>query len=139
MVKRSTIMRTFTNILLILAVILTSAACKKDAIDSNSALLGKWKLIQTSYSIGGPQITVDVPEKADHDYVQFDKSGKLSGTIFKEYERFTIKDSISIIVYKKDDTQQNYSAIITNGKLRLSPAGPIFCTEGCSQTFVKVE
>jgi hypothetical protein len=48
-----------------------------------------------------------------------------------------VKDSVTLVFTKDDNTKENYAYSINNGLLDLSPAGPIFCTEGCTYRFSK--
>jgi hypothetical protein len=129
-------MKTLTNILSI-TMIVVICACNKEKID-NSSLTGKWKLTQTLISAGGPTQWAAVPAKTNYDYVQYDSDGKLEGTVFPDYVKYAIKDSVTLIFTKNDNTQQNYRYSIKNGQLTMSPAGPILCIEGCALGFSKV-
>ena len=121
-----------------LALIITFfiCSCEKEE-QGNSNLLGKWKLVQTYMSIGGPLIYTDAPTE-NPTYLELKKNGGLvySNT---DYIGYSVKDSVTVSFIKKDKTSQNFHFRIDNGILDLSPAGPIFCIEGCGSRFKKLD
>jgi hypothetical protein len=128
-------MKTFKYLILLSAVFVLS--CNKEK-DGPQTLIGKWKLFSSSYSEGGPMITKRAPTDNKY-YVQFNSDGRLEGTSFAEYKTYSVKDSVTLVFKKSDNVIQNYAYIIKGNTLTLGPAGPIYCIEGCSSTFIKVK
>ncbi|MEO6520358.1 MAG: hypothetical protein ABIN91_01665 [Mucilaginibacter sp.] len=120
-----------------LATVILAVACHKDNVTETS-ITGKWKLTEVLADPGdGSGKFNPVAPKADYDYVKFELNGKLEGTVLSDYVRYSIKDSV-ITVFKTDNTLQNYQYKIHDGVMDMSPAGPLFCIEGCANRFVKV-
>ncbi len=115
-----------------ITLIILISSCKKDS--NNNNLFGKWKETEYYLSIGGPGFWTPVPPQKNS-YVQFNSNGSLSGNVFSEYVRYTIKNSSTIILYDKNNMLENYDYTITNGILEMSPIGPDLCIEGCSIRF----
>ncbi|HEY0054264.1 MAG TPA: lipocalin family protein [Pedobacter sp.] len=111
-------------------------SCEKtDSIPSNS-LTGKWQLVGSYYSIGGPLIY----EEADREtksYISFSKDGGLQWE-GSGYSNYKLKDSTTLTLIKGDQTEFDYFYKITGGKLELSPRTAM-CIEGCSSVYKKVE
>jgi hypothetical protein len=127
-------MKTITKILL-LSMVVFGFACKKADSGEPTALTGKWKLTERYISTGGPGQWTPA---TGNDYVQFaNNNGTVSGTVFSDYIRYAIKDSVTVVFFKNDQTQQNYRYTIKNGVLQMGPAGPIYCIEGCDIRFTK--
>lgn len=127
-------MKTLPKTLILIAILTTMfCACKKDNSGGDS-LTGKWKMVQSKVGIAGPGQWVTVPDDKST-YVQFDANGKLEGTAFVGYTTYTVKDSVTLVFTKPDNTVENYRYSISNELLDLSPAGPILCTEGCTYRF----
>jgi hypothetical protein len=120
---------------LVAAIILFVAACKKDT-NSTVPLTGKWKLLASYISPGGPGVWTNVPA-GDNRYIYFYGNGKLQSNMFWEFTKYSIKDSTTLIFTKIDNTIENYSYRIRHDSLTMSPAGPIFCIEGCATKFIK--
>jgi hypothetical protein len=127
--------------LLSFTIILLVFACHKDSIAVKSSvktaatLPGKWKLIGTMLSAGGPQYFVPDNNK---DYVTFNTDGTLEGTAFSGYKYFTVKDSITIHMTTADKASyEDYRYTIKYDTLKMGPAGPSVCIEGCSVILVK--
>jgi hypothetical protein len=132
-------MKTLTFTLLLFAGLFL-ITCKKDNSGGNdNTLTGKWKLTETLDDPGnGSGKWMAVPQKANYDYVTFNSSGKLGGTVFSTDVTYALKDSITLTFTSKDGVLQNYRYSIKNGTLVMSPAGPIMCIEGCGIKFIKV-
>lgn len=113
------------------------AACDKEAVklDSNS-LPGTWKLRESYMSDGGKgkwkKSTADI-------VVEFKADGKLAGNAYPDYVSYNIKDAATIVLLKKDSTEQNYAYELKNGILSMNPSGPIICIEGCGSRFYKIK
>ena len=120
-----------------LILIFLTHSCKKEELVDSSALLGKWKLYDTYFSIGGPLIYSRVAEGNDV-YLTFDARGRLSGTN-TDYMSYNLKDSTIVTFIKKDKTTENYYYRIEDGFLNLSPAGDAMCIEGCGSRYEKIE
>ena len=129
-------MKTTLKILSVLLIFLFSACDKEEVnLDSNS-LPGKWVMSETLMGIGDglPQwkktkSTVVLELKND---------GSLAGNAFPDYVRYMVKDSVTLVFHKADQTEQIYAYEFVNGKLSLSPNGPIWCTDGCGTRYTKV-
>jgi len=129
-------MKTLTKTLILFTALITMfCACKKEN-SSATSLTGRWKLVQSKVGTGGPGQWVTVPAEQST-YVQFDANGKLQGTAFAGYTSYAVKDSVTLVFSKDDNTKENYAYSINNGLLDVSPVGPIFCTEGCIYRFSK--
>lgn len=116
---------------LFFAVIVLLTACKKDGSTDTNPLYKRWRLVGSSYSIGGPQIYAPATEKGK--FVQFYPDGKVIETAFGgDYQTFT-KDSTYITLIKPN-TSFKYFYHIKNDTLSM---GYIGCIEGCSTIFVK--
>jgi hypothetical protein len=130
-------MKIFTKILAIAMVVLIFA-CNKDNVTS-LALVGKWKATESLVSAGGPAYWVAAPAKTNYDYIQFDQDGKLEGSAIGDYVKYAVKDSVTVVFSKRDNTIENYRYTIINGVLTMTPIGPVYCIEGCGDRYVKVE
>src|SRR5882757_1019337 len=109
--------------------------CKKDNSAGDNTLTGRWKLTETYADPGnGKENYIPVP-KDNKDYAIFSTNGTLSGTAFSNAVSYVVKDSVTIAITSKDNSIENYGYKITNGVLQMSPAGPIFCIEGCGARF----
>jgi len=131
-------MKKLFNIVLI-SFLLVIYACRTNNPTASPSLSGKWKLTETLNDPGdGSGKFIPVPEKANYEYVEFKANGVLSGTVFAQYIRYTVKDSATVSFFKSDNTLQNYRYTFHDNVLDMSPAGPIFCFEPCAQRFIKV-
>lgn len=121
-----------------LVVLLFLASCDKDEtkFDSNT-LTGKWQLSE-SYSSGGSGKEDWKPVKTQL-VVQFKEDGSLAGNAFEEYISYVIKNETTVVLIRADKTEQNYIYALKDGKLTMSPAGPIYCIEGCGSRYFKVK
>lgn len=128
-------MKTLAYYLLVFAILITGA-CKKGDDGPSNVLSGRWNLVASYISMGPPGSWVPV-NKSDNKYVQFNNDGKLYGNVYSEYATYKLKDSVTIVFSKTDNTIQNYRYMIRKDTLILSPAGPIFCIEGCGLKFAR--
>ena len=128
-------MKNLTYSLLAVA-ILAIGACKKGENGPVNTLSGRWNLIATYISTGAPGVWIAAGNQT-HQYVQFNNDGKLLGNAFSDYATYAIKDTAAVVFSKKDNTIQNYRYAIKKDTLVLSPAGPIFCIEGCALKFTR--
>lgn len=102
----------------------------------NNTLTGKWKLAGSMVSAGGPMYYVPAANK--NSYIQFNADYTLVGNVFADYNYFKIKDSVTVTLTKADKTSfENYRYSFRNDTLVMSPSGPLFCIEGCSDLFVR--
>lgn len=139
-------MKVYTKLLVIPAILFFFAACSKDNTESAglsadpSVLTGKWKLSETRMDIGDGKSEWKPVEKGTDKYLEFKENGSLSGNTFPNYPLYSLKDS-SIIMFKEADgiKYQNYRYELKDGKLSMSPAGPIWCIEACGGRYIKVE
>lgn len=122
---------------LLLALCFLSFSCTKSSVNPLK-LQGKWRITASFVSTGAPGQWISVPQKKNYDYVQFDENSTLEGTIFTDYKTYSVKDSTTLTFIKTDQTIENYSYLLKDGTLILSPVGPIHCIEGCAQRFIKV-
>jgi len=112
--------------------------CKKDnsgVVDNT--LTGRWKLSETYADPGDGSGKYLPVAKTNTAYVIFNADGTLIGTAFPNDVSYAIKDSVTLAITSKSHAVENYAYKITNGVLQMSPAGPIFCIEGCGQRFTK--
>jgi hypothetical protein len=132
-----TFMKFATKLLSIVLVLFFAACDKDDAKLDRNTLPGKWKLSESWASEGsGKQDWKPVKTQV---LVQFKDDGSLAGNAFEGYVSYVIKDSKTLVLMKADKTEQNYSYTLTDGKLTLSPAGPIYCIEGCGSRYIKTK
>jgi hypothetical protein len=126
--------------LLLLALVIIFASCSKETLDpNNTELTGKWKLAETLADPGdGSGKWQKVSGKTDR-YIEFKANGELAGTVPKDFISYAVSDS-SILTFTKNDgvTIQNYLYQLKDGFLEMSPAGPIWCIEGCGSRYIKV-
>lgn len=86
-------------------------------------------------SAGGPLYFVPADGK---DYVDFNANGIIDGSAFPDFKFYTIKDNVTINMPKLDKTTyENYQCNFKGDTLSMSPAGPVFCIEGCTIKLVK--
>ena len=87
-------------------------------------------------SSGGPQYWV---KATDNKGVTFEDNGNLGGTFFTDYNKYVVKDSVTIKMYASADTTkyENYYYTLKHDTLTVSPREPFMCIEGCSYLFVK--
>lgn len=114
------------------------AACKKDTTNAvNAPLTGNWKLVANYISTGSPGQWHDATGQAPA-YVNFNNNGTITGNQYADYTRYAVKDSVTLVFTKKNSgDMQNFRYQIRKDTLEMSPAGPIFCTEGCAVRFIK--
>jgi hypothetical protein len=107
---------------------------KPDTV-SNTALLGKWKIIGNMISAGGPMYFVPAENV---DYVVFNSNGSVDGSAFPGLVFYTLKDNVTIHLTKTDKTTYvDYRSGIKNDTLTMSLAGPVYCIEGCAIKLIK--
>ena len=126
------------SILFLLAIIVLSVACQKSDTVPATGFTGKWKLAATKISPGGPVNWTPVANN-ENKYVQFNSSGTIESNtdLFNKYNKYVIKDSVTVMV-SKNDTIQNFRYKFTAlDTIVVSPAGPIFCIEGCEFKFAR--
>jgi hypothetical protein len=126
---------------LFFVVILLAMACHKDSVTvipaskTTATLPGKWKVIGSMISSGGPMYFVAASGK---DYVAFNTDGTLGGTAFFNYKYFTVKDTVTIHMTSADNAAyEDYYYAIKHDTLTLGLAGPTICIEGCAVVLVK--
>jgi hypothetical protein len=113
--------------------------CKKDNSGvGDNTLTGRWKLSETYADPGDGSGKYLPVTKTNTAYVIFNADGTLNGTAFPNDVSYAVKDSVTLAITSKNHEVENYAYKITNGVLQMSPAGPIFCIEGCGQRFSKV-
>jgi len=112
-----------------------SISCKKESTDVSS-LLGKWELAKYYVSIGGPGEWVPATR---NEGIIFGSNGKLQSSAYNEYHRYILKDSTTLIFFKADGSMQKFLFELKQDQLTLSPAGPMYCFEGCMSKFNKVK
>jgi hypothetical protein len=112
------------------------ASCEKSEFISSSSLTGKWQLVTSYYSIGGPLIYKEA-DKENKKYISFGKDGTLK---FEDsgYTRYKLKDSVTITFIKADQTEFDFFYRISDSELNLSPRTRM-CIEGCGSIYRKVE
>ena len=126
------------SIFFLLAIIALGVGCKKGDNRPANTFVGKWKLTAQKISAGGPAYWVAVSNN-ENNYVQFNNNGTFKSDAFLlyKYSKYTVKDSATVTM-SKNDTIQNFSyQFKKQDTLLMSPAGPIFCFEGCTFKFVR--
>ncbi|XOV93456.1 MAG: lipocalin family protein [Bacteroidota bacterium] len=125
-----------TLIILIMSVIFSSC---EDLSDVEQILPGKWKLVEYSYSIGGPQIHKEVTD--GHEII-FSNDNTFSSNANPACEggTYQINESGSelVLTYDCDKIQTNISNITftSANEFVLIPKSPA-CVEGCSYKYQK--
>lgn len=123
-----------------MVILIAIGSCQKgDVIPEvkDKKLTGKWVLVSRFISAGPPGQWYDVPANANN-YVEFKADGNLTGNQFTDYATYAVKDSVTVILTKSNSNViQNYSYKIDGNFLTLSPAGPIFCIEGCATKYIR--
>jgi hypothetical protein len=129
-------MKTTLKILSVVLIFLFSACDKEEVNLDSSGLPGKWVMSESLMDIGNGQ---GKWEKTKSNLVlELKVDGSLAGNAFPDYVRYTVKDSVTLVFHKRDQTEQNYRYEFVNGKLSMSPAGPIWCIEGCGTRYTRV-
>ena len=126
------------SIFFLLAIIVLGIACKKGDNITATGFTGKWKLAATKISPGGPVNWTPVSSN-ENQYVQFNSNGTVESNtyLFNKYNKYVIKDSVTVTM-SKNDTIQNFRYKFTAlDTIVVSPAGPIFCIEGCEYKFAR--
>jgi hypothetical protein len=129
-------MKTAIKLLPIVLLFLFAACDKENVKVDASSLPGTWKLSE-SYSSNGSKGSWT--KSKDNLVVEFNSDGSFSGNAYPDYVSYSIKDGSTIVLLKKDKTEQNYAYGIKNGVLTMSPSGPIMCIEGCADHFNKIK
>lgn len=130
------------NYALLVLILFVSLSCDRsdDFEVEKSMLAGKWQLSETMFSIGTEPEWRPVSEESGKSIVEFKKDGRLEGSAFSDYKRYTVKDSVTLTFTKENKEIQNFDFRIKDGTLTMSPAGPgPVCIEGCASRFLKVE
>ena len=128
-------MKSAIKLFLILLVVLFAACDKDETKLDNNSLTGKWKLSESWASEGSGK--ADWKPVKTSVVLQFKEDGSLAGNAFEGYVSYVIKDSKTLVFLRADKTEQNYTYALENGKLTMSPAGPIVCNEGCGSRYTK--
>ena len=123
--------------ILSVALIFLFSACKKEEVTlDSSSLPGKWWMSESYMDIGNGK--GNWKKTKSNVLLEFKNDGSIAGNAFPHYVRYTVKDSVTLVFYTQDETEQNYSYDFVNGKLSMSPAGPTWCTDGCGTRFTKI-
>lgn len=106
-------------------------SCKKTA-DGPGEIYGNWKLTETLADIGdGSGKYIKVKENK---YLEFFKSGVVTGDAAPDFSRFKIIDSVKIEFSSKSSKQTYiYRYKVSSQSLTLNPP----CFEGCGLRFKK--
>jgi hypothetical protein len=124
-----------------MVILIAIGSCQKgDVIPEvkDVTLIGNWKAVSNYMSAGGPGEWHDVP--ADKKlYLEFKADGTLKGDdLASYYATYVVKDSVTVTLTKSNSNViQNYRYKIEGNFLTLSPAGPIFCIEGCATKYIR--
>ncbi len=101
----------------------------------NHTIIGKWKLIEYSYSIGGPQIIEAV---SDGEEITFSSDLTFSSTADHPWNKGTyeITDRQLILIFDHAEIQSFIYSItfINKDEFVLVPKNPA-CVEGCSSRY----
>ena len=135
-------MKIYTKLFAIVAILIITACSKEnneiiDVLANPEVLVGKWKLSETLSDPGDG--SAKWKKASGSSYIEFRANGEL-GNSYGDYKTYAVKDS-SILKFTEADgvKYQNYSYELKDGKLSMSPAGPIWCIEACGARYVKVE
>jgi hypothetical protein len=132
-------MKIFTKILGLILLIFISGCDKEGVKLDRSTLTGKWKMTATYADIGNGAGQWEAARKNLLLYVTFNADGSVAGNAFPNYVRYSVTDSSTLRFESNDKAIQNYAYKLEDGNLIMSPAGPIYCTEGCGSKFQKVQ
>ena len=128
-------MRTAIKVLVLALLVQTAVvACKKDNSPTNTSLTGKWKIVRSGSSIGGPIIWKNATKT---DYFIFKEDSAFESTLTTNYNRYTLKDStILTLTGQPGTTPADYYYAIKGKSLTM---GNLACIEGCPIILVKVD
>lgn len=131
-------MKTYIYISITIAAFSLCSACKKESNGSRSPLTGIWRSTEGLADAGNGNAKWLPIAENEQVILQFNTDGRLEGTAFPNYVSYTLKDPVTVTFASEKKELQNYSFSISDGKLTISPAGPVVCYEGCATRFVKV-
>lgn len=127
------------SIFFLLTIIALGVACKKgDSVPAND-FTGKWKLAATKVSPGFYVNYWTPVSSSENQYVQFNSNGTVESNayIFNKYNKYVIKDSVTITMSKSIDFQNFRYKFIALDTIVVSPSGPKMCVEGCEYKFAR--
>lgn len=121
------------NILLLVLVAFTFAACKKDV--QNSGLVGKWKLTEYLADPGDGSGTWQPADPSNPQYIEFKKDGTVnySSTATNSSARYEIT-SDSTMTFFSDAGDSPFRYQLSGNALSLTPP----CIEPCGQKYIRV-
>jgi hypothetical protein len=138
-------MKIYTKLFAVAAIFLVSACSKDttqgvDLLVDPTVLTGKWKLSEIRNDIGDGKSQWEKVDAGTEKYVVFNKDSTLSGNNFSNYPVYSQKDPNTLMFKEADGIKyQNYRYELKDGKLSMSPAGPVWCIEACGARYIKVE
>ena len=121
---------------LVAIIIIGFVACSdKENLTVNSNLNAKWLLVSDYYSPGFGYVYKYYTAK-DNKTIMFTTDGKVRTTNQGEFNNFdyAIRDSVTLIVIKKNQDDQIWYYWIKSDTLRLSTMS---CYEGCGQIYIR--
>lgn len=114
-------------------------------LSENETIIGKWKLTESSISIGGPQIKTPVENGAEFIFID---NENFSSTLFSECNKgkYAIDNNLNELILKYDcetftSIAQNknreiiYFYSMKSNYFILSPKSNPICIEGCSYKY----
>lgn len=117
-------MNTIAKYLLVILIITSAYACNKNSDTAQTLLTGKWKLTQLYASTGPPGQWVPA---INNSYVIFYSNGVMGGSVFPNFTSFSIKDSVTLVLFKNDQSSYSFRYSLKNKVLEIDPP----CIEGC--------
>ena len=115
--------------------LLFAFSCKKD--NNANTLVGKWTVVSSTYSAGGPPIffTANTPGPG---YVQFGDSGAIQTNFFIDCIKYSASGNNIALTYNFGSTNgnsiYNYTYSIVRDTLKMDDTS---CIEGCQVVLVK--
>jgi hypothetical protein len=125
-------LRTLSMIILFLV-----TSCDKENVSlDRKTITGRWKLMETLADIGDGRGRWTAVSTKNTKIVEFRADGTLSGNAFPDYTDYTVEDSATINLIRKDLHVGAYRYSFENGKLNMGNKG---CIEACGLKFEKIE
>lgn len=141
-------MKPISKIVIALLLVFNGTSCDESdtiALDSENPILGTWKMVEASSSIGGPQI---IQQIEDGEEFIFKADGTFSTTRWQECTtgNFLITEDLLTLNYgcegfktgaENDRGALTYLIRFGSDSFILVPTS-VICTDGCSYTYKKI-
>lgn len=133
---------------LMLFLLFATFSCDNDTQENSvpftaNEIIGSWQIVSESYSIGGPQIGVEVENGAIYNF-SLDgtftlKKGDDNSLVYSG--SYTLLDELLRIDFLLEGKELYWElkTSLQEGRLTWFPVGPTICIEGCSTTLQKVQ